>query len=208
MAGTQNEQRAPGRAEIAATLGIPERRVTDAVLAQIAHDPMFLHHLELCRDDPGMLGLLLGETGTAPADEPGAADGPSAAHRTDAAHSADATRRTDPAHRTDAARGPDSAPAREHRTPGNAELLGRAGTALGRWAAAGFSRTPQPLYQERLATCHGCEHLTAAPRTALYRLMGTGEGPSVCGLCGCDVRRKAALATESCPAGRWEAMPR
>ncbi|GAA2094101.1 hypothetical protein GCM10009801_61850 [Streptomyces albiaxialis] len=146
----------PDRRTLAEGLGIPASRVTDAVLAEIARDPMFLHHLELCRDDPGMLDLLLSQYD----DEAG---------------------------------------------PGNAELLGRAGAALARWAASGFSRTPQAEYRKRLAVCRGCDQLKAPPDRALYRLTGGRDGRTVCGMCGCDVRRKAALATESCPAGRWEA---
>ncbi|MFG3254667.1 hypothetical protein [Streptomyces sp. NPDC048172] len=146
------------RRTLAEELGVPVSRVTDAVLAEIARDPMFPHHLELCRDDPGMLDLLLGPYEHA-----------------------------------------------DEGTPGNAELLGRAGAALARWAASGFGRVPQETYQGRLAACRGCDQLKAPPDRALYRLMGGGDGRTVCGMCGCDVRRKAALASESCPAGRWEA---
>ncbi|MDJ1135011.1 hypothetical protein [Streptomyces iconiensis] len=183
MTDTQPAQhQVPDRRALADGLGIPVRRVTDAVLAEVARDPMFLHHLELCRDDPGMLDLLL-----------------SGAHAS-AAGSLDAA----PAPAVTAAPTAPTAPTAPAASRGNAELLARAGAALAHWAASGFSRTPQAAYEKRLVTCRGCPHLTAPPRKALYRLMGTPDGLTLCGLCGCDVRRKAALASESCPAGRWE----
>jgi RNase P subunit RPR2 len=101
---------------------------------------------------------------------------------------------------------PQNAPPQEQRT---SELLGRASSALTRWAVSGFKRVDQTEYQRRLATCQACEHLIAPPKNALYRLVSASqEAKTVCGLCGCDVRRKAWLATEHCPDDKWATEPR
>jgi hypothetical protein len=86
------------------------------------------------------------------------------------------------------------------------ELLSRAGVAMTRWAASGFGRVPQDTYQDRIAACQSCKYLSFPPSKAIYRLAGSPQQKSVCGLCGCNVRRKAALPTEHCPDGRWGAM--
>ncbi|MER5886159.1 hypothetical protein ABT160_20245 [Streptomyces sp. NPDC001941] len=44
----------------AGRLGIPEEFVTEGLLRSVAEDPLFLHHLQSCKDDPAMLELLLG----------------------------------------------------------------------------------------------------------------------------------------------------
>jgi hypothetical protein len=50
-----------GRRRIANELGLSVEQVTDALIAKITEDPLFLYHLNLCRADPEMLGVLLGE---------------------------------------------------------------------------------------------------------------------------------------------------
>lgn len=95
--------------------------------------------------------------------------------------------------------------------PNTAELLAHAGVALARWAKSSFSRVGADEYNRRLSICGTCEHLTSPPtKNVVYRLVGTPtDTNSVCGLCGCDVRKKAWLATERCPdtafgkEGRW-----
>lgn len=64
--------------------------------------------------------------------------------------------------------------------------------ALSRWALHGFPTVQDEPYQRRLSICAGCELLTQ---------------DSICShrQCGCYVARKAALATEACPIGKWEA---
>lgn len=145
--------------EIARKLGIPPGSLTNSMLVKIAEDPLYLHHLELCRNDPKMLSLLLG---------------------------AEADSGASPGIRT-------------------SELLSRASFAMARWAASGFRRVPDDTYRNRMTACHDCEHLSIPPKNKLYRLTGAAQHKSVCGLCGCDVRRKAWLPTEHCPAGRWDA---
>jgi hypothetical protein len=85
------------------------------------------------------------------------------------------------------------------------ELVGRATKALARWSASGFKQVDDDLYEQRLAACYGCEHLTIPGGNALlYKLMATNRAADpTCGLCGCDVRRKARMTTEQCPDGRW-----
>ncbi|MCX4968005.1 hypothetical protein OHA98_25240 [Streptomyces sp. NBC_00654] len=145
--------------ELARRLGFPKDRLTPRTLARISEDPLFLHHLELCKTDPELLNVLLGPD-------------------------------------------TDSRPG----TPdfGTTELLARAGAAVTRWAASGFKKVPDAVYLRRLDACRGCEHLALPMRNALYRLTGSADRKTVCGLCGCDVNRKARLATEKCPDGRWD----
>jgi hypothetical protein len=87
-------------------------------------------------------------------------------------------------------------------------LIARAARALASWAASGFERVSVEEYADRLSICHSCEHLSAPPDLSLYKLIGS-QSKTVCGLCGCDVRRKASMASEVCPdesagrSGRW-----
>jgi hypothetical protein len=100
------------------------------------------------------------------------------------------------------------APAAKHDT---VELIARAGAALTRWAASSFARVGDAEYNRRLSICQSCEHLSSPPtNSAIYRLAtAVANTKSVCGLCGCDTRKKARLATERCPdvgfgeEGRW-----
>ncbi len=95
-------------------------------------------------------------------------------------------------------------PAPAASTPSSTELVARAAGAFSRWAAAGFGRVDAEAYEQRRAACNGCEHLTT-PSTRLVRLMAGGAANTkvACGLCGCDVRKKAWLLTESRSDGRW-----
>jgi hypothetical protein len=155
------------REAIAKRFNLSSHQVTDALLAKIVEDPLFLQHLDVCKGDAKMLEILL--------------------------------REVDSKDRTAAFR------------PHSAQLLARAGGALARWATSGFSRVGADEYNRRLSICRTCEHLTSPPtNSVVYRLVGTPtETKSVCGLCGCDVRKKAWLATERCPdatfgeQGRW-----
>lgn len=181
------------RTALAERLGLPPRRVTDDLLVRIADDPLLLHHLELCRDDPALLDLLLGPESATPASTDPESTGPS-----------DRPGRADPGEPT-GRRAADPDARRAAATP-TGKLVGRAGAALVKWAASGFDRVGPDEYRRRLAVCRACEHLSAPPAGSLvHRLAGTAaDSRSVCGLCGCDVRRKAWLATEHCPDGRWE----
>jgi hypothetical protein len=94
--------------------------------------------------------------------------------------------------------------------PTSIEVVVRAGVALAKWARSGFGRVDRSEYLRRLSICNSCEHLSAAPDSLPYKLVASAEAKSICGLCGCDVRRKAWLATEECPdpsekGGRWMA---
>lgn len=66
-------------------------------------------------------------------------------------------------------------------------------TAMARWTAAGMPRRTESQIAERLAICQGCSHLQA----------------DHCALCGCAcveqnrLINKLALATETCPLGKW-----
>lgn len=158
-----------GRQGIASQLGLSPDQLTEAVVERIVADPLFLHHLDACRDDREMLGILLNEPNRGHSDQPN--------------------------------------------KPTNGELLTRAGTTLARWAAGRFSRVDMQEYQRRLTVCRSCPHLSVPPANMLYRFIGASHDvKSICGLCGCDVGKKAWLATEHCPdkefgkEGRWESI--
>ena len=157
------------RQEIASQLGLSPDQLTEAVTERILADPLFLHHLDACRDDPEMLGILLNEPSSGHSDQPN--------------------------------------------KPTTGELLTRASTTLARWAAGRFSRVSAQEYQRRLTVCRSCPHLSVPPENMLYRCIGASRDvKSICGLCGCDVTKKAWLATEQCPdkqfgkEGRWESI--
>jgi hypothetical protein len=153
--------------EIAERFGLSSDQVTDQLLVKLAEDPSFVYHLEVCKADPQMLRIVLGE----------------AEHR---ASESNAGLR-----------------------PTSVEIMGKAGIALARWAASGFGRVDPEEYRRRLSICNACEHLSEPPDDLIYRLAPISKTRSICGLCGCDVRRKAWLITERCPddvsgeGGRW-----
>ena len=66
--------------------------------------------------------------------------------------------------------------------------------AMLRWGASGLPRRTQAEIDERLAICRDCPHLVE----------------NHCNLCGCpcvesnQLLNKLALATESCPLGKWK----
>lgn len=82
-----------------------------------------------------------------------------------------------------------SRPPRRPRPAHATELAARGATALARWAATGFTTVDETTFADRLSACDACPNLTRR------------ESPNpVCGLCGCRVRWKARLSSESCPA--------
>lgn len=66
--------------------------------------------------------------------------------------------------------------------------------AMARHAATGFSRAAETIIEERLSICQRCPHLV----------------DQHCQLCGCpciaenQLLNKLALASESCPLGKWK----
>lgn len=65
--------------------------------------------------------------------------------------------------------------------------------AMARWVMAGFPRVTDAVFAARLEQCANCEHLV-------------NESHCKHPQCGCPVSRKASLATEACPIGRWSAV--
>jgi|SRR5215471_2589428 len=86
----------------------------------------------------------------------------------------------------------------------NAELVRRAARALLRWGKVGFTVVDQPTLQRRRAACLSCPHLVDPPDKVLYKLTGTDESQKICDLCGCSIRKKIRLTSESCPAPHQE----
>ena len=95
--------------------------------------------------------------------------------------------------------------------PSNTSLARQVGSVLSKWAFRGFKATGKEEYQRRLAACATCPHLEDAPADRLaYKLIAASMNPGkICALCGCNIRRKAMVASESCPdlsigvGGRW-----
>jgi hypothetical protein len=79
-------------------------------------------------------------------------------------------------------------PPRRRQDFGAAELAVRGSRALLRWAGTGFTTVDDATYARRLATCDACPDLVRAD----------GGNPT-CGRCGCRVRAKARMTSESCP---------
>ena len=72
--------------------------------------------------------------------------------------------------------------------------------SLAAWGATGFTHVDEAAFSRRVSACRSCPHAKQAPETLAYRLAGAGKAdPSMCGLCGCPIQRKARMSTESCP---------
>ena len=71
------------------------------------------------------------------------------------------------------------------------------GSAVTRFARSGFATTPPEILAAREATCRACPEWDAAA------LGGSGR----CRKCGCATWPKLRMATESCPLGKWKAVP-
>lgn len=56
--------------------------------------------------------------------------------------------------------------------------------------------------QSRLAACRDCEHATRNP-DRLDRPTKGITTLSTCTLCGCFLKGKVRVASETCPAGKW-----
>lgn len=91
----------------------------------------------------------------------------------------------------------------------NAQLIAKAGKALVRWGFSGFATVTPAQLQTREEACLACPNLTA-PVHALQRFtapaatstkIGQRTGNKICSQCGCVIRNKIRLATETCP---WE----
>jgi hypothetical protein len=86
-------------------------------------------------------------------------------------------------------------------------LAGNAAKALARWGAGGFRTVDEETRRARLDTCASCPSLGEAPERRIYAGLTLLTGDRrVCSACGCGVARKATLATESCPLGKWEQL--
>jgi hypothetical protein len=83
-------------------------------------------------------------------------------------------------------------------------LVAEAGRAVTRWASSGFRTVDEPVFEQRWAACTACPELIEPPETIVYRVaVAKVSDDRVCGACGCVAARKARLATERCPRGRW-----
>ncbi|HXD31432.1 MAG TPA: hypothetical protein VN643_09960 [Pyrinomonadaceae bacterium] len=81
----------------------------------------------------------------------------------------------------------------------NVELVKRAASALLRWGKVGFTVVDQPTLERRRSACLSCPHMIDPPDKLLYKLTATDESQKICDLCGCSVRKKIRLTSESCP---------
>jgi hypothetical protein len=72
------------------------------------------------------------------------------------------------------------------------------GKSLINWTTSGFTATPPDILAAREAICRACPEWNSAA------LNNTGR----CRKCGCSTWAKIRMATERCPIGKWEAVPR
>lgn len=80
--------------------------------------------------------------------------------------------------------------------PTRLEMMGHAGTALVKWVKAGAPIVPAHVRVNRYAVCMSCELWDDEARLGLGKCTHSS--------CGCT-KLKLALATESCPIGKWPA---
>lgn len=97
--------------------------------------------------------------------------------------------------------------ANSRKTFSNTELVSKAGKALLRWAVSGFATIGKEQLRTREDACLSCPNLID-PVSALQRYsapssvgedVGSRTGNMICSSCGCVVRNKIRLVTESCP---------
>jgi hypothetical protein len=166
--------------ELSDVLGASGLEVSDAVLKRVSQEPVLLHHLVVTQQDPELLRYAVLALEAATAREQEQA-------------------------RPRAAGSGETAPA-----VGSGEIMVRAATALGRWVGSGFRKTDAVQAESRLRRCAACPHLREIDVTGAYRLLSSAKRDLICNLCGCLVRNKARLVTETCPdtswgpSGRWE----
>lgn len=85
-----------------------------------------------------------------------------------------------------------------------ADTVAAAVASFWSWARVGFGVVDPETLASRLGTCERCEHHVDAPPGVLHTIARRALNESkVCACCGCFVRKKARLATEACPTGRW-----
>lgn len=80
------------------------------------------------------------------------------------------------------------------------QLAATAAKAMLRWSKSGFTQVEKDIYEQRLAACLRCPHLSEPPDKMVYKLTGSDTTDRrVCGACGCVAARKTKLPTERCP---------
>lgn len=93
------------------------------------------------------------------------------------------------------------------RSYSNNELMAKAAKALMKWGFSGFKKVGDDVLQRRETACLACPNLTE-PESNLQRYsasatpidkLGFRTGNKVCGVCGCVVKNKMKLSTETCP---------
>ncbi|HEU4717107.1 MAG TPA: hypothetical protein VFU15_04710 [Bacteroidia bacterium] len=89
----------------------------------------------------------------------------------------------------------------------NGALITKAGKSLMKWALSGFPTVSKETLKRREDACLACPNLRE-PANLLQRFTapaergataGTRTGNAICSSCGCVVRNKMRLSTESCP---------
>jgi hypothetical protein len=87
--------------------------------------------------------------------------------------------------------------------PGLVQMAANIATATGRWATAGFPKTPAKALEIRQVTCAG-GMLDGKEVAQCIHFLPEGLIRK-CALCGCN-GLKLTWATESCPARKWDAV--
>jgi hypothetical protein len=95
----------------------------------------------------------------------------------------------------------------------NAELISKASKALFKWGMAGFSTVSESQLAKREAACLVCPNLIE-PTNTLQKVSASSEvrdetgyrtGNKICSSCGCVVKNKMRLTTDTCPVAGQEA---
>jgi hypothetical protein len=88
-----------------------------------------------------------------------------------------------------------------------ADLVKRASKSLYSWAQTGFRKVPWEILEKREAACLACPNLTE-PTHILQKMStsstiknetGKRAGNKACKICGCAVKNKMKVATDTCP---------
>jgi len=85
----------------------------------------------------------------------------------------------------------------QERARSSVDLLKSVSASIVQWGKVGFSVASEETVVARLSACLACPDLRRRDAKAMiYEMIGTA---AVCGLCGCDVEKKARMSSERCP---------
>jgi len=96
---------------------------------------------------------------------------------------------------------PPHEPQSDDAPPSAAQLAAKAAGAVLKWGMDGLQPAQPWVIERRLAACNACNFQVPAPDTLAYRgaKVLAGKDATICKVCHCLIKTKAAISTEACP---------